>query len=584
MELTVAEISQKLADQAQSVCGVLLPGGKIHGNEWCCGNLDGGPGDSLKVCLTGRYAGQWRDWASNDDKGDLIDLWRMVKGLTPADAVKAAKGFLGIVDPVRVYERKSYSKPPEAITAPLASDGGAFKYLTGKRKLTPAVVAALRIEGSKERGAIVFQSFSPAGELVNRSYRTLTEPKKVWQDKGCAPSLFGWQALPQSAYTARTVLLSEGQIDCASWHVWGIPALSIPNGSGATWVDFEWDNLAPFDTIYLAFDADAGGKNITENIATRLGKHRCLIVVLPKKDANACLQHGYTAEDAQSWIEAARPPKIKRLVTSADLEERLAVEIREKPKAFTLPFLDISWPHQGFYFRPGEVTIWGGYAFAGKSTMLNFMLSNLMQEEANTFIASFETKAESVLQRLATIWFGDSLDDPKARAFAKLAGERVVFADLVGSMGEAELIEMMWFAFRRYGCTHFIIDSLMRIEGLEEEYVKQGEFLAKLQTFVTDTGAHVHLVAHLRKPSASKDRPSMWDIKGSNNLAGNANNVLLVARNPEKEKLRKAGQMTPDKERIMHDTEVIIEKQRDSGWIGLFRLKFNPHRYSYSKI
>jgi twinkle protein len=585
MELTVAEISRRLAEQALVVCQKLLPGGRVHsGNEYLCGDITGGKGDSLKVCIFGQYVGQWRDWSNDVDHGDLLDLWRIVKGITAAEAIKEAKSFLGIVDPVRMSEQKSYSAPQRLNTAPLAEDGGAMRYLTLTRNLSASVVRSLKIEGDKERRAIVFPSYSPGGTLINRSYRTLGEKKKVWQDAGCAPSLFGWQALPRKAYDERKVLLSEGQIDCATWLVWGIPALSIPNGSGTTWVEYEWDNLACFDTIYLAFDQDEAGQKITEKVLARLGKHRCLIVSLPKKDANACLQAGYTAQEAAQWVADAKVPRIKRLVTTGELEERLVAEIQPKFEPFTLSFFKGNWPHSGFYFRPGEVTVWGGYAGAGKSTMLNFMQSALIAHCDRVFIASFEIKPEANLRKLATIHLGESLNEETARDYARLVNDRLVFADVVGSIEQDALLEMMWFSHRRYGCTHFIIDSLMRIEKLEEDYPAQGAFTNRLQEFSKETGAHVHLVAHLGKPSGGGERPSMYSVKGSSLIVNGADNVLLVARNPEKEKLRKAGKLGRDQEQGMHDTEIIVEKHRETGWLHTFKLRFNAFRYSYSTM
>lgn len=584
MDLTVAQISERLAAQAANVCQHLLPGGKpANGKEWVCGDVSGSPGDSLKVCIHGAYAGQWRDWSTDTDHGDLIDLWRCVKGGTQADAIKQAKQWLGIVDPVRVEERRTYAKPPAINSAPLADDGGAMKYLTGERKLTAAVVRSLKIEGSKEKRAIVFPSYDPNGELVNRSYRTLGADKKVWQDKECAPSMFGWQALPESAYKSRTVLLSEGQIDCATWLQWGIPALSIPNGSGCAWVDFEWENLAPFDTIYLAFDQDDAGRKITENVAARLGKHRCMIVSMPKKDANDCLKSGFSADDAAEWIKHAKTPRVKRIVTAGEMEARLLAEIQPKEEAFTLGFFAGNWPHTGFYFRPGEVTLWGGFAHAGKSTMLNFMQSVLLASENRIFIASLEMKVESMLRKLARIFLGERLTDESATQFIRGVGNNLVFADIVGSIKQDELMEMMWFSFRRYGCTHFLIDSLMRIQDLEEDYPAQGAFCNRLQDFAKETGSHVHLVAHLGKPSQAVERPSMYAIKGSSLLVNNADNVLLVCRNPDKEKLRKANRLSDEQDKVMHDTEVIVEKQRETGWLHTFKLKFNPFRYSFSK-
>ena len=113
MDLSVAQISERLSAQAQTVAALLLPGGKLlGGKEWVCGDVSGKAGESLKVCIYGTYAGQWKDWSTDSDKGDLIDLWEKAKGCSRAEAVKQAKQYLGIADTVREKEPKSYSKPP----------------------------------------------------------------------------------------------------------------------------------------------------------------------------------------------------------------------------------------------------------------------------------------------------------------------------------------------------------------------------------------------------------------------------------------------------------------------------------------
>lgn len=582
-DISVKEISERLAAQAQSVVSHLLPSAKAHGNTMLCGDVSGSPGESLKIGITGTYAGHWRDW-STDDKGDLIDLWRLSRDITPAEAVKQAKAFLGIVDPVRAYELRSYSKPSKIDSSPLSEAGRAMSYLRDKRGLKNSTVAAFKIEGCPEKGAIVFPSYSPAGDLVNRSYRTLGKDKKVWQDKDCAPALFGWQALTETSYKAKTILLAEGQIDAASWHQWGIPALSIPNGTGCAWIDYEWENLAVFDTIYLAFDQDPAGQKITELVSTRLGKHRCLIVAMPKKDANECLMAGFMASDAADWVAAAKVPKIKRLVTAAEMETRLVAEIAHKEEPFTLPFMAKHWPYSGFWFRPGEVTIWGGWTGVGKSTILNFLKSQLLAEQKAIFEASLEMKVETTLRKLATIFNGERLTEESARHFVRGAGEYLIFADVVGSIKRDELMEMLWFAFRRYGCGHLMIDSLMRIEELEEDYPAQGQFCNRLQDFAKETGCHVHLVAHLAKPSQAIVRPSMYSVKGSSLLVNNADNVLLINKNPDKEKLRLQNKLTAEEDQKMHDAELIVEKQRETGWTGMFKLKFDPRRFTYRAL
>jgi twinkle protein len=589
-QISAAEISELLSGRAEDVCRMLLPGGKPVKGEWLAGDTGGGEGITLKVKLDGTYRGTWRDWANDDDKGDLIDLWRVCRGLSRGEAFRQVKEYLGIFDGVSQSGEKKYSKPPEKPTPAPSPEGVAFKFLTDKRKLTAETLGAFQV-GTDSR-AIVFPCYSPEGALVNRSYRTIPkegEKKKVWQDEGCAPCLFGWQALPVKAYDARTVLLSEGQIDAMTWHQWGIPALSIPAGSGQTWINFEWDNLAVFDKILIAFDQDQAGQRNADSVTARLGPHRCFRVTYPHKDANEALQAGRAASEAQEWASSAKAPSLQGMVTANDLEQRLLLESEVKPMPLCLPFFNVDWKAEaGFYFRPGEITLWTGATGNGKSTFLNYLQMNLACNGKHVFIASMEVKAETTLRRTVQAFWGagglekDALDRSHYLSWLEDFGEKICFADKVGYMESDELFPMMDFAFRRYGCSHFVIDSLMRIQGLEEDAKATGDFMNRLANFAKQTGVHIHLVAHPRKMGAGQKAGAM-DIKGSSLIANNADNIAGVARNQEKWDLQKDGLTHPSDLRDMHDTEITVEKQRESGWTGTFYLDFDHRRLTYKE-
>ncbi len=91
------DIARRLADEAERVCQYLLPRGKREGHEWCVGSIGGEEGKSLKVHLTGHKAGVWSDFADGRG-GDLLELWRQVKELSPHEAINQAKAWLGIKD------------------------------------------------------------------------------------------------------------------------------------------------------------------------------------------------------------------------------------------------------------------------------------------------------------------------------------------------------------------------------------------------------------------------------------------------------------------------------------------------------
>lgn len=93
------DTAKVLASRADEVAKLLLPAGKKNGHEWCAGSISGDPGKSLKVRIEGDKKGMWIDFAGGaDEKGDLIGLWKQVRGLSLDQANKEALEWLGIPD------------------------------------------------------------------------------------------------------------------------------------------------------------------------------------------------------------------------------------------------------------------------------------------------------------------------------------------------------------------------------------------------------------------------------------------------------------------------------------------------------
>lgn len=70
-----------------------LPGGRLIGREYTCANLQGGPGDSMKV---NKDTGKWADFASDDKGGDPISLYAAIYGLKQGDAARELAREFGI--------------------------------------------------------------------------------------------------------------------------------------------------------------------------------------------------------------------------------------------------------------------------------------------------------------------------------------------------------------------------------------------------------------------------------------------------------------------------------------------------------
>ena len=94
---SAADLAAMLADRAEALCRHLLPGGRRQGAEWRCGSVQGEPGKSLGVRLSGAKAGVWSDFAAGQ-WGDGLDLIKATQGLDTAGAAQWAMDWLGIGD------------------------------------------------------------------------------------------------------------------------------------------------------------------------------------------------------------------------------------------------------------------------------------------------------------------------------------------------------------------------------------------------------------------------------------------------------------------------------------------------------
>ena len=352
--MDITELKHELARSVGGVAQHLLPNGRREGSEWRCGSTSGEAGKSLGVHLSGEKAGVWSDFGASEG-GDLLDLWVATQGISLREAITEAKNYLGIHEPQFDKPRtKAWVRPQKPRCQ--APQSKVLSYLLDVRKLTSDAIEAYKIG---EDGENIIFPFMHGNELVMAKYRPAIDggtPKPT--TAGCKPVLFGWQAIPEDA---RSVTITEGEIDAMSMWDYGFPALSLPFGGGKgakhAWIDHEYHRLDQFETIYLALDSDGPGQEATAEIADRLGKHRCRIVKLPYKDANECRQKNVSVAQIEGAFHLSAylsPEELRGVEEYADeVSELFFPEENSKSIGYDLPwdkFKDL------IKFRPGEVT------------------------------------------------------------------------------------------------------------------------------------------------------------------------------------------------------------------------------------
>lgn len=588
MNHDIRTISQMLAAKALDVCEWLLPNGQKRAREWCVGGVGGETGDSLRVNLGGK-AGVWTDFADSEKGGDMIDLIMAVKGVGKAEAVREAKSWLGLRDdkPQFVTRERKYKLPEKPRCS--APKSALLEYFA-TRGISQTTLAAYRVAEMQhaKHGATIVFPYLHDDTLKFIKYRPIADKHAMWTSAESEPILFGWQAQPKDA---RALLITEGEIDAMTFYERGIAAVSVPRGAGTgeqqdAWIAAEWDRLELYDAIYLAMDSDKQGKAAQAQIIERLGRERCFILdFAPYKDANEAHCAGV---NLQSILDKARTHDPEELRCAADYVTEIAdyFDSGTMLEGDVLPWAK-TWDK--IRMRTHEVSVWAGINGHGKSNVLGHIMAHSVATHRTRWcVASMEFRPVKFLSRIARQIIGvgrptrpqivDELPDPLASVF--------IF-DVQGTAKASKIIEVFRYAHARYGCTHFVIDSLAKCGFAEDDYTKQKAFVDECAEWAMKSGAHVHIVAHARKGEGEEKQPEKFDIKGTGAIADMVDNVFTVWRNKTKERILAEANGAPSNKALEQadkpDCIINCCKQRHGEWEGKFGLYFDRASLRYTE-
>jgi twinkle protein len=583
----ILELKRMLLAQAEAVAEHLLPAGKREGHEWRAGSIAGEPGRSLAVHLDGRKAGVWADF-NGGEGGDLIDLWAAVKHLDLPAALDEIRAWLGLPRPsLQRPTRQAWKRPAMPKSAP--PERRALEYLREERNLPRDVLLAYQL-GEDDRERILFPFKRPDGTLAMvKAREAVAGARSVPTEKDCEPILFGWQAMPANA---REVVITEGEIDALSWAAYGWPALSVPFGGGAggkqKWIENEYDRLERFERLWLALDMDGPGEEAAAEIASRLGRHRCRRVKMPRKDANECLVDGVPKAIMDAAIADATWFEVDGLRLPGEFVDQVIARFwpREgERQGYRTPYGRLG---DKLLFRPGEVTIWTGDSGAGKTQLLSDCIVDWIRQGGRTCLSSLEMHPASTLKRMCRQIIGsDRPTDAAIRAALDWANGGLLIYELTGKQKLDALLEVFGYGRSRWGCDLFVIDSLMRLGVAGDDYNSQEAVIFRLVNWAMVNAVHVHLVAHAKKGERDRGAPGIEDIKGAMELGANAFNIVSVWRNRKLEdaiaKLRAAGDtegaatLSRSKPGVMLN----VAKQRNGDFEGKVGLWFDQRTYRY---
>jgi len=630
--MDAGQVKDMLASRAEEVCRFLVPHGRLDKNEWVAGDIRGAAGQSFRVCIAGSKAGVFADFAEQGVKGaNLLELWMQARGLDFRDAIREAKDFLGIREdrvtsagqyagrakPKRSTDSQGTKRLEDEFTE--VKEGSlVWQWLTDERALEPDAIRAYRIgekhirsknregDGYVERDCVVFPTFDPDGNLVRMKFRDIRDKKYMFlhpkaddagkYKHGAPLHLFGIQAVDPSVCDGQ-VAITEGELDAISMWAFGNPAVSLPIGAQPSgrkdatahdeWIERDFDWLEDFVTVLLALDGDESGLAARDLLIPRFRRERCMVFDWPEgcKDANDAAMKGHDMLDELANTRPLDPDELKR-----PKEFRKAIWERFFPPdgvepgdrlPFTIPFM----------FRDGEVTVHHGFNGHGKSVGLTHLMVHLGRKMRRCCIASFEIPASMTLQNMMKQAMGKHApqDEGEFDRALKWMDDRVFIYDFVGEALLEPLLDTWQYAARKYGVTHFVLDSMLKLKDVvQDDFDSQRNMMNRLNQFAKEYNTHVHVVCHAKKPDSrhpkEKNWPGEYDIKGSGDISDLAWNVvcwwrheLKATKIEELEDKIKAAERVNDLDtqadlntelnavRKFFDAMLVVQKQRTTG-------------------
>lgn len=383
------------------------------------------------------------------------------------------------------------------------------------------------------------------GAVVNRKYRS--HPKETMaQESGALPTLYNVDRLGDAP---DEIVFVEGEMDVAALYECGIPhAVSLKDGAPKE-AKFREDDkrfealrthadvLGKARRIVLAGDADEPGMALREELARRLGRHRCHLAAWPPgcKDAGDVLRvHGPDAVTAA--LKAAQPYPIDGLQR---IKAGTLVQLRRIPPPATMSTGARATDKILRLPTEGRLIIVTGYPGSGKTNWVRFVMVHTASDHDRRWgVFSPEMQPwEQFAAECAEVWTGkpfyptpglQSMSDDEIREAETWLADRVTML-VCDAEDQAPTIDWVLEHARaaviRDGVTDLVIDPWNEIDhtrgpGITEtEYI--GRSLQRLKAFGLRHGCNIWLIAHPAKPQPLKtgetkgSAPGPYDISGS---------------------------------------------------------------------
>lgn len=365
------------------------------------------------------------------------------------------------------------------------------------------------------------------GKRVNTKFRTIAGEKKFSQEAGGRKCFWNIDVLNDRSLDDLPLIICEGEFDAIAALQAGFPrAISVPDGAPAeaqgnddSGVKYSYLNdtkplLRDVKEIILAVDSDGPGVNLLNDLAIRLGKHRCKWVRYPVgcKDLNDALKK-YGTRGVVEALNRAQWMKIAGVYKMSELPPLPNVRAHD---------IGMAGLYKHYRLRLGDFAVITGIPSHGKTSFIGEVCARMASDPYNWTIAvaSFEQKPQTDHKRNLRTFFSRKL-------VAWQTPEEIDAAD------------------------KWIDDHFVFMVPDEDDDVDLTWVLERCQAAIVQHGAKIVVIDpwnemdHIRPPDMTLTEYTGFAIKQFRKLASKYNVHVMVAAHPTKLRPEKPGQPLP---------------------------------------
>jgi twinkle protein len=260
---------------------------------------------------------------------------------------------------------------------------------------------------------------------------------------------------------------------------------------------------------------------------------------------------------------------LERFVEPLSLVQGISDVLHGRGSREGVPLL---WPSMAtrVRVRRGKLAMWTGINHHGKTALVKQLTIQLAKAGEKVCVASLEETPAETMADITTMALPNvdvrSSDDYIDLACSQLTG-KVWLYNQTRMMAPQRILALIAYSAREKGCTHFVLDSLMRTGIEQDDGEGQRVFLNQLTNYAATLNIGLHVVHHIVKVDESQV-PGRHSIRGGGAMMDQADQIFIAWRD-----------IREDKQWADPDGLLVIAKNRGIrplNWIGKVKLYMHP--------